>query len=65
MAASGQNISSKELNHQEESQKIEQVQNMETSIAILTQNLIAETETEIKGNNPKFNYRMLTPGSQI
>ena len=38
---------------------------METSIAILTQNLIAETETEIKGNNPKFNYRMLTPGSQI
>ena len=38
---------------------------MEISIAILTQNLIAETETEIKGNNPKFNYRMLTPGSQI
>ena len=30
----------------------------------LTQNLIAETETEIKGNNPKFNYQMLTPGSR-
>ena len=38
---------------------------METSIAILTQNLIAETETEIKGNNPKFKYRMLTPGSKF